>query len=229
MIRRFVVALAGVLVLVGLMAAPAFAHVTIKPGTAEQGGFTTQAIQVPNERDDASTVKVEVTFPTDHPLAFVSVEAVPGWQITVERAKLATPITSDDGEVTEAVSKITWSGGSIAPGYFQTFPVSMGPLPEVSSLTFKAVQTYSNGEVVSWIEEATPGGEEPELPAPVLTLTKGSDEAASTTPTTTALPKDVATSSDVDSAKTIGIVGVVLGALGLIVAIVALVKKPRTT
>jgi uncharacterized protein YcnI len=210
------------------VATPAFAHVTVQPSEAEQGGFATVAFQVPNERGDASTVKLEVTFPTDHPIPFVSTQPVEGWTVQVEKSKLAKPIEGEGESITEAVSKITWSGGSIEPGTFQRFPVSMGPLPEATSLEFKSVQTYSDGEQVRWIETATPGGAEPDHPAPTLTLVKAtsSDTTATTTP---AVPSDVATTSDVDSAKTVGIIGVVLGALGLIVAIVALVRKPKAS
>jgi uncharacterized protein YcnI len=226
-IRRAFVAVVMAAVVVGV-AAPAFAHVTVQPSEAEQGGFATVAFQVPNERDDASTVKLEVTFPEDHPIPFVSTQPVPGWTVQVDKAKLAKPIEGEGESITEAVSKITWSGGSIEPGTFQRFPVSMGPLPKTASLEFKSVQTYSDGEQVRWIETATPGGAEPERPAPTLTLVaaKSADTTATTAP---AVPADVATSSDVDSAKTVGIIGIVLGALGLIVAIVALVRRPRAS
>jgi uncharacterized protein YcnI len=222
-IRRAFVAVVMAAVVLGV-ATPAFAHVTVQPSEAEKGGFATVAFQVPNERDDASTVKLEVTFPADHPTPFVSTQPVEGWTVQVEKSKLANPIEGEGESITEAVSKITWSGGSIEPGTFQRFPVSMGPLPKTARLEFKSVQTYSDGEQVRWIETATPGGEEPERPAPTLTLVKAtaSDTTATTTP---AVPSNVATSSDVDSAKTVGIIGIVLGALGLIVAIVALVRK----
>jgi hypothetical protein len=44
----------------------------------------------------------------------------------------------------------------------------------VNQLQFKASQTYSDGEVVQWIEPTVKGGAEPAHPAPVLTLTKAS-------------------------------------------------------
>src|SRR5262245_41540547 len=100
------------------VATPAFAHVTVQPSEAEQGGFATVAFQVPNERDDATTVKLEVTFPEDHPIPFVSTQPVAGWTVQVEKTKLATPLDSEGDSITEAVSKITWSGGSIEPGQF---------------------------------------------------------------------------------------------------------------
>jgi len=208
------------------VATPAFAHVTVQPGEATQGGFATVAFQVPNERDDASTVQVEVTFPADHPIPFVSTQPVEGWTVQVDKAPLDTPISGEGEDITEAVSTITWSGGSIAPGTFQRFPVSMGPLPETASLEFKSLQTYSDGEVVRWIETVTPGGEEPERPAPTLTLVAAAAEDDTPTPPAT-LPSDVATASDVDSAKTIGIIGIVLGGLALIVAVIAIARRPK--
>jgi hypothetical protein len=101
----------------------------------------------------------------------------------------ATPIKTDDGEVTEAVSAITWTAASpasaIKPGQFDEFDVSAGPLPEATSMQFKALQTYSDGEVVRWIEPAPANGSEPEHPAPTLKLTPALAEGASTAPTAT--------------------------------------------
>jgi len=225
MLRRGLGALATVTVLLVLAAGPASAHVTIQPPNATQGGFATEVFQVPNERDDARTTMLEVTFPTDHPIAFVSVEPVPGWTIKVDKSTLAKPIKGDGDDITEAVSKITWSGGAIEPGTFQRFPVSMGPLPDVDSLEFKAAQTYSSGEVVRWIEPRG-GDAEPEHPAPVLTLAPAAEEAATsatTVPVTNAA--DVATTDDIDTAKTIGIIGIVVGVIGVGLATVALLRR----
>jgi uncharacterized protein YcnI len=150
----------------------ASAHVTAQPGSAAPGGYTLVSFRTPNEEDTAATVKLEVSFPTDHPIASASVEAVPGWTATVDKAALATPIKTDDGEVNQAVSKITWSGGQLGPGAFQDFPVLLGPLPsDTDKLVFKAVQTYSNGDVVRWIDVPAPGAPEPEHPAPTVALT----------------------------------------------------------
>ena len=228
--RIFLVALAAGAALV-LPATSAFAHVTVNPREATQGGYAKLAFRVPNERDNANTTKLEVNFPTDHPLASVSVRPQAGWTYAVEKTKLATAIKSDDGDITEAVSKITWTGGAIKPGEFNEFEVSVGPLPtDVDSISFKALQTYSDGEIVRWIEEATPTSD-PEHPAPVLKLTKATTSA--TTATTApaegsqsqggevAEPKakDVASKSDVDTARTFGILGMAFGLLGFVSAI----------
>jgi uncharacterized protein YcnI len=232
---RRILTFATVVVATLTVSAPAWAHVSVNPSEATQGGFTKLVFRVPNERDDSMTVKVEVAFPTDHPLASVSVKPKPGWTVTVDKTKLTTPIKSDDGDVTEAVSRITWQGGTIKAGEFDEFEVSVGPLPAVDSLEFKALQTYADGQVVRWIEDPTPGGAEPEHPAPVLTLTKatadGPSGGSSATATTVAAAAAARTTSDGDddSAKGLAIVALVVGALGLAAGVGGLAAARRRT
>lgn len=139
-------------------AVPAAAHVTVQPPEATQGGYAKLAFRVPDERDQA-TVKVEVQLPTDHKFASVSVRPLPGWT----------------AQVTDTT--VTWSGGRIEANQFQEFEISVGPLPEVDQLVFKALQTYEDGEVVRWIDLPS-GDEEPEHPAPVLRLTPAAGDSA---------------------------------------------------
>lgn len=204
---------------VTLLAAPALAHVTVNPKTAAPGAWSTFAFQVPNERDNADTTELEVFFPTDHPIPSVSVEPVPGWTIHIQKQKLATPIRTDDGTVTEAVSAVTWSGGHIAPGQFQSFDVEMGPLPTgVRTLYFKAIQTYSDGTVVRWIDLPSAGGGEPAHPAPALTLSAATASPAAATP---------AKSASTAPALAVGVAGLVFGLAGLAVGGVALRRSRR--
>lgn len=89
---------------------------------------------------EASTVKVELDLPTDHPITGIHADAKPGWTSAVETVKLAKPITTDDGQITEVVSKVTWTttGPGIQPNEYSTFTVLAGLLPyNVNSLTFK--------------------------------------------------------------------------------------------
>jgi len=177
--RRLVVLAALVVGIVAVAALPAGAHVSVTPSSAPKGGFQVLSFNVPNEEADANTVKLEVTIPTKYPIAFVRTQAMFGWTASVEKITLSRPMKTDDGEITEAVSKITWTatGDGLLPGEFDLFTISAGPLPTKSDkLTFKAVQTYSNGEVVSWIQQTVKGAPEPERPAPTLTLTAAKDE-----------------------------------------------------
>lgn len=225
--RTMLVAVAAVAL--AMMAVPAGAHVSVNPREATKGGFAKLAFRVPNERPNMGTTKVEVNFPVDHPLSSVSVRPLAGWTYKVERQKLATPIESEEpgeDDITDYVSKVTWEGGTIAPGEFQEFEISGGPLPEdADQIVFKAVQTYSSGEVVRWIEEASEGGEEPEFPAPVLALVAGEDDhhgaepaEEETTETTAAEEEQAGSTSDGDDGGGNG-----LAAFALVVAGVALV------
>ncbi|MFI8460944.1 YcnI family protein [Kitasatospora sp. NPDC085464] len=219
-------------------AVPAFAHVTVQPGTATQGDYTAVAFRVPDESDTASTIKLEVSLPADHPVASVATQPLPGWTAATEKTKLATPIKTDDGdEITEAVSKITWTadaGTKIAPGQFQEFRVSLGPLPtDTDKVVFKALQTYDDGNVVRWIEDSKEGQPEPQHPAPVLTLTKaaadtdGHHMTASPAPSgaQAAPPAGNSASSDDSTARIIGIAGIVVGLAGAALGVLGLRRR----
>ncbi|HZO66344.1 MAG TPA: YcnI family protein [Kribbellaceae bacterium] len=200
-----VAVLAGVLIGAGAGVGPASAHVTVNPREATQGGFTKLAFRVPNESDTASTTKLEIVIPTDAPIAFISIRPVLGWTAALETTKLATPVKTHDGEITEAVSKITWTStgadSAIKTGQFQEFEVSAGPLPEVDQIIFKALQTYSDGTIVRWIDNPpAASGEEPEHPAPVLKLAKAPAAGA----TGTAGPAAAAANANADPAATSG-------------------------
>jgi uncharacterized protein YcnI len=223
-----------------VVAAPlAEAHVTVNPGEAPKGGFAKLAFRVPNERDDAGTTAVEVNLPEDHPIANVSVRPKDGWTYQVETRTLDQPLEGEGEEITEAVAKITWTGGVIEPGQFDEFEVSVGPLPDdTDQILFPTLQTYQGGEVVRWIDEPLPSGEEPEHPAPALTLVDADgehggsgDEAGSTADGEQAADsagvtvENAATQDDVDSANLLGIIGIVVGTLGLLVGGIALFRR----
>jgi uncharacterized protein YcnI len=188
-------------------ATPAWAHVTVDPSSAPKGAEITLGFRVPNEEATADTVKVQIFFPSDHPVLGVDPEEAPGWTNQVHTAPLNPPVNTDDGPITSYVSEVDWSGGSIPPGHFQEFYVLAQQLPTTTDqVVFKALQTYSDGTVVRWIQLTQPGGPEPEHPAPILTLTApASDTAASSS-----------------GSDTTAVVGVILGAAGLVVGGLAL-------
>ena len=228
------------------LSVPAFAHVSVQPeGTAAKGGYATVDFKVPNERDDASTNKLEVNFPTEHPLASVMPQPLDGWSVKVTKAKPAEPLTVHGKKIDEVVTKVTWTatGKGVAPGYFQKFPLSVGQLPEdADELVFKAVQTYDNKEVVRWIEPQKEGEEEPENPAPVLALSAASEgdhhgsataeDASDTSDDAKSAAKDTteaaaASDSSDTTARVLGVVGIVVGVAG--VAFGVLAGRRRTT
>jgi periplasmic copper chaperone A len=207
----------------------AAAHVTLQPNEAPAGGFTRLDVRVPNERDDAGTTKVDVQLPPG--FVFVSYEPVPGWDVKVTKRKLAEPIESHGEQITEEVGRITWTGdgktGIIRPGQFQDFGLSLGmPDQPGAGLTFKALQTYENGEVVRWIEAP-----DAEQPAPQVELTAAEDEhgaaAGEPAPPEQAAAVPEATDGDAGAPEWLAIAALVVGALGLVAGGAALTSGRR--
>ena len=208
----------------GALAVPAAAqaHVPVQPPSAPAGAQTVLAVRVPNERDDASTVKVDVRLPPG--FASASWEAVPGWTVRAVKEKLATPIQTDDGPIDEQIGEIVWTASSrkdgIAPGEFRDFPLSVViPGKPGQTLTFKALQTYSNGDVVRWI-----GAPDADEPAPRVQLTAAAS-GSSTPSRQQANPSSAppgASTDDGGGSDTLSIIALALGAIGLVVGGIAL-------
>ncbi|MFE4629114.1 YcnI family copper-binding membrane protein [Streptomyces mirabilis] len=219
----------GVLTAAGV----ASAHVTVHPESYAKGATDgVLTFRVPNEENTAGTTKVQVFLPTDHPVLGVLVTPQDGWTAKVTDTKLKTPVKTDDGTVTDAVSEITWTGGKIGVGQYEDFNVAFGQLPDdTDQLTFKTLQTYSDGKTVRWIEEAS-GGQEPENPAPVLKLTaksaqdgdSGAPTASAATSKTSGSSKSTASSGD-STARGLGIGGLAVGVLGLAAAVFAVLRS----
>lgn len=180
-----------------LGAGVASAHVTVDAPGAAQGGYTVATFKVPTESETASTTKLTVAVPN---LKSVRTEPLAGWSQKVDR--------NDKGE---AVS-VTWSvepgNAGVAPGQFQRFVISLGPLPKTETLSFAATQTYSDGKVVNWDQKENADGSEAEHPAPSVKLAAKSgdehdDDATAAAPDATD-----------NTARWLGGIGLALGALG---------------
>ncbi|MGX7823705.1 YcnI family copper-binding membrane protein [Actinokineospora sp. 24-640] len=223
-----------------LAAGPASAHVTAKVigESAEQGGYTKITFRVPNEDDAAGTVKLELRLPTDTPITSLRTKPMAGWTAKITKSALAEPIKVHGSEVTEAITSIVWtaaSGTRIGPGEFGEFEVSGGPMPETDQLVIPAIQTYDSGKVVAWDAPPT-DGEEPERPAPVVTLAAASgDHHGTSTPVAaeagagTGGDDHAAAASSDTTARWLGGAGLAVGALGLGIGVGATLRARRLT
>lgn len=225
MIRRVVVPLLVAGALAVMAAGPVGAHVTVSSDDAEPGSFAVITFRVPNEEADADTVGLKIQLPPDHPIAFVSTQPKPGWDVDVKTETLDETIEAHGDQITEAVTEISWTGGQIPPGAFDQFRIQAGPLPEgVDTLTFKAIQTYEDddGETteVAWIQETGADGVEPDHPAPVLELTAGSADAVDSAVGTGEGSVD---DGDGGSNTTFVVFAMAFGAAGLVIGVLALV------
>jgi periplasmic copper chaperone A len=222
MIRKLVPT--ALLALSLLVPAAAEAHVTLRPNEAPEGAYTVLDVRVPNESDTENTTKVAVQFPEG--FGDVSYQAVPGWNVEVIHEKLKKPIQTDDGPVTEGVKEVIFSGGKLAPGQFQDFPLSVQiPGKAGEELTFKAVQTYEK-EIVRWI-----GAPESEHPAPRVLVLPPKEAGEPTTINNKGLPLISSDASDAggSSDKGLAIAALVVAVIALLVGGAAVVGSRRRT
>lgn len=237
-LRRAVVGLAAGAALA--LAAPlaASAHVTVNPDTATPGSYATVNFRVPTESETASTVKLEVTLPTDTPLSAVLVQPVPGWTATVEKGALPAAVEVDGNTLTEAPLKIVWQadpGVGIGQDQFQIFSAVLGPVPDTGHLVLPAAQSYSDGTVVDWA--ATPdevAADDTLEPAPVLYVNDAppSGEHGHSHGTASAVPaaenQTTAASSDSSGvALGLSIAALVVAALGAVLGALAFARRPK--
>jgi uncharacterized protein YcnI len=157
----------------------ASAHVTVSSPDAEAGGFGKLVFRVPTESETASTDKVTVTLPAKTPFAFVSSQTKPGWTVKLNETRHDKPIKIGEFTVSKTVRSVTWTatGDGVAPGEFDEFALSVGPIPEVKSLGFRVQQGYSDNSIANWDQVQT-GKTEPEHPAPTLELIAPAPETA---------------------------------------------------
>jgi uncharacterized protein YcnI len=205
----------------------ASAHVTIDPGQAEPGSYTVVTVKVPNESDTATTNRVEVSLPTDTPFTSVRYVPVAGWAAELVTTTLPEPVTVGDSTITEAITSVVWTaapGSEIGAGQLQLFPLSLGPVPDTGSVSLPADQRYTDGSTVSWDES----GADAEHPAPVLYINdapaadhhggagEDHDEA-----TADAASESTTVSGDDVLARILGIGGLVVGVVGIVLAVTA--------
>lgn len=203
-------------------ALPASAHVTVTPDGAVDDGYGKLVFHIPTESAAASTTKVSVALPADTPFSAVTTRTTPGWTVTTKQTPLPKPTKVGGATLTKAVTQVTWtaqSGQGIKPEQFDDFEISVGPFPKAGTeLSFPAVQTYSDGSVVKW-DQATPAsGEEPEHPAPALTVAASTGDDHSHGDQSEPATKASAASDDGGSdtlSRTVGISALVVALIAL--------------
>lgn len=239
----------AVLLAAGVLLAPAAAqaHISLHPNTIPAGAFATLDVRVPGEQEGAYVEKVDVLFPQG--FVGVNYENVPGWSTRIVETKLATPIEEGGEKIDTDVSQIVWTWvgplGKVNSGQFIDFPLSLA-IPDNAAgkaLEFRTVQTYSNGQVVHWIDPSLTA----EHPAPRINVTakggaiediaghEAGPEAGQTpagqstpTPTPTSTPATTTKPASNAASKGLGIAALILGALGLLAGLTALAATRRT-
>lgn len=156
--RLLLSALVSAIASLALAASVASAHVSVLPAEAPAGANQSYTVRVPSEKE-TPTVKVRVEFPPEAVVSRFMPKA--GWTREVEK--------DSAGKIVAA----TWSGGRIASDEYEEFGFIARNPKETGKISFKAFQTYGDGETVAWAN-----AEGQERPASVTTITTAT--AAST-------------------------------------------------
>jgi uncharacterized protein YcnI len=160
------------------LAAPALAHVEVSADKTTAGAENvTLTFNGEAETDAAGITSERVVLPTGiDPTSVTLVSAPAGWKLT----------TGADG--------FTVGGKALKVGADAVWKVKIAKLPDGETrLSFKTLETYGDGEVVRWIEIQEAGKDEPEHPAPLVTLKPGPAAApAASSAAPSAAPSSIA-------------------------------------
>jgi uncharacterized protein YcnI len=174
----------GAALALGALAAPAWAHVQVEADPGSPGATdATLKIMAAGESGTAGTSRLEV----------VADPAIPADQVTLVTGPSGWTLTPG------AAGGFTLAGPALAKGDDANLSVKVKQLPNAPQVTFKVVQTYSDGEVVRWIELTGADGKEPDNPAPIVKLAPGSASSISPKP---ANDEDAAAAKDSSLART---------------------------
>ncbi|KQL45733.1 hypothetical protein AN963_11815 [Brevibacillus choshinensis] len=188
------------------LATAAQAHVNVYPKETTTGAYEKYTVRVPVEKD-VNTTKVKLEFPAEVKVS--TVQPIPGWTYEFEKDK--------DGRNTALVWTAT-AGGIKAHEFTEFSFVGANP-KEAGSLSWKAYQTYADGEVVEWT-----GAPDSKTPASVTTIKEGVGEAGHEhgQPATAAPAPAQESANAAGSSNTLSLV---LSGLALLLAIVSMFRK----
>lgn len=170
--RLALVAGAGLAATLALAATPAAAHVSPDRSEVPAGGYTDVQLLVPHGCEDQATQVVEVQVPAS--ITSASAYRVAGWTASSTMEELEEPIDDGHGgQLTERVAVLTWTadaGEELPTDQREVFGVGFkAPETVGEQLYFKTIQTCPDG-TAEWITEWDGEGEEPDRPAPMVTV-----------------------------------------------------------
>jgi uncharacterized protein YcnI len=184
----------------------ASAHVEVDPSSAAAGSYSLLTFSVGHGCDGSATTGITIDVP--EAIESVTPTVNPGWDVT--------PLT--DGQVT--YTALT----PLADGLRTTFELSLQIPADAAvgdTLAFPVLQSCEVGET-DWAEPVVEGEAEPAHPAPAVTVAAATGEAGhdhgDTDDTAAAGSASDAGGDDV-LARVLGIGGLVVGAVGLVVAV----------
>lgn len=142
------------------------------------------------------------------PTGFYSIRPreIAGWQISINKVALNPPVSVGHGKTNSTASDVVLTADQpLADDLYQSFSFNFYVGKDVNGDIPFPVEQVCGSTIVKWDQVSTDGNE-PEKPAPLLTIS-----STATTSDSTAAP----------ASEAMATVGIVLGALGLFFGLVA--------
>jgi Domain of unkown function (DUF1775) len=161
---RTVAVVAGCFAALIIFAGAAFAHVEVSADPPVEGAtdavvtFSAEA-----ESPTSGVVSVRIVLP----------EGLTSNDVTLNKAP-------DGWKLTPAADGYTVAGPALPTGQAAVHSIIVTHLPDMPSLTFKAIVTYADGSADHWIDDKTAANPNPPHPAPVLQLAASSASVSAT-------------------------------------------------
>ncbi|WP_423192719.1 YcnI family protein [Cupriavidus sp. H18C2] len=155
--------------LLAAAASLASAHIVFEQKQASAGSYFKGVLLVGHGCQGSATKAITVTVPDG--VQGARPQPKPGWQLDVQRARLAKPYTSHGRTIEDDVRTIRWSGNTLSDQHFDEFQVLMKLPEQAGKLYFPVVQECENGRS-EWTQIPADGQNprELKLPAPALEL-----------------------------------------------------------
>jgi uncharacterized protein YcnI len=169
MFRELVLGAAGAVIVV----CTACAHVTLERGEARVGAPYKAVLRVPHGCEGADTIALRVRIPEG--MIAVKPMPKPGWKIGTVSGKYPKTYSYFHGaKLSEGVTEVSFSGGSLPDAYYDEFVFAgfiAGELEAGQMLYFPVVQECEKG-IHRWIEIPAAGKSSSDYsePAPGLKL-----------------------------------------------------------
>jgi uncharacterized protein YcnI len=149
------------------VACTASAHITLETREAPVGAPYKAVLRVPHGCDGAATTALRVRIPEG--MIAVKPMPKPGWKIDTVSGKYPKTYSFFHGaKLSEGVTEVSFSGGSLPDAYYDEFVVTgfiAGDLEPGTMLYFPVVQECEKG-VHRWIEIPAAGKSPGDYPSP---------------------------------------------------------------
>ncbi|SEB83014.1 Uncharacterized protein YcnI [Paramicrobacterium humi] len=198
----------------------ASAHIHVDPSSAAAGSSSVLTFSIGHGCDGSPTTAVDVTIPDE--VMSVKPVAHAGWTITTTTEAVKDGVVDANGDpVSERTSHVVYTADTPLPDSqldLLSLQVAVPGDAEGETLAFPIEQSCEQGST-AWDQVAKKGEAEPEHPAPTLTVGAASADGHGTADTPEQADAAATADSDDVLARSLGIAGLVLGAVALIVAV----------